>query len=208
MTNGTPEVRAANHGESPPDIDQRSRILDLALNLLAERGVAGMSMRRLASACDLNVATLYHYFGGKEELVRAAVERGAAVGLASARPELRLDADVETRLAALLGQLAEEMLANDDLWRVLIAEALHGDPDVLDTVLAISDAFDATLTEWLAELAPDAPALSEPEVVGSLRRAVYGLLVLELVQPETRTAEVKRQTRAMASVFARLAQPN
>ena len=53
---------------------QRSRILDAALTLVSELGAAGTSMRRLASACGLNVATIYHYFPSKADLLRALVE--------------------------------------------------------------------------------------------------------------------------------------
>ena len=40
--------------------DQRARILDTALRLMSEHGSADTSMRRLVTACGLNVATLYH----------------------------------------------------------------------------------------------------------------------------------------------------
>ena len=40
----------------------RRRILEIALSLMAQRGVDGTSMRDLASAAGLNVASLYHYF--------------------------------------------------------------------------------------------------------------------------------------------------
>ena len=46
--------------------------------LVSERGAAGTSMRRLAAACGLNVATIYHYFPSKADLLRAA-HRGAAL---------------------------------------------------------------------------------------------------------------------------------
>ena len=52
---------------------QRTRILDAALGLVSELGSAGMSMRRLAAACGLNVATIYHYFPSKAALLRALV---------------------------------------------------------------------------------------------------------------------------------------
>ena len=41
---------------------------------MSELGAAGTSMRRLASACGLNVATIYHYFPSKADLLRALVE--------------------------------------------------------------------------------------------------------------------------------------
>jgi AcrR family transcriptional regulator len=187
------------------EADQRGRILDAALALLADHGSAGMSMRRLATACDLNVATLYHYFPSKQALVRAAVARGALERLdAPAGPVAPAGAPVEERLAALLARLAQEMFADDARWRVLIAEALRGDDDVLPTLLAVSDAFDAALARWLAELLPDAPGLHAPEVVTALREALYGLLILRLVQPEGREHAVARATADLAAVFARI----
>ena len=57
----------------------RGRILDAALDLMSEQGVAGASMRSLAGACELNVATLYHYFPSKADVFRAVIEeRGFA----------------------------------------------------------------------------------------------------------------------------------
>jgi AcrR family transcriptional regulator len=55
----------------------RGRILDIALSLMSQRGVDGTSMRDLASAAGLNVASLYHYFPSKRELLEAVlVEHG------------------------------------------------------------------------------------------------------------------------------------
>ena len=57
----------------------RGRILDAALDLMSEKGVAGASMRSLAGACELNVATLYHHFPSKADVFRAVIEeRGFA----------------------------------------------------------------------------------------------------------------------------------
>ena len=55
----------------------RRRILKIALTLMSQRGVDGTSMRDLASAVDLNVASLYHYFPSKRDLLEAVlVEQG------------------------------------------------------------------------------------------------------------------------------------
>ena len=51
----------------------RARILDAALSLMSEHGVAGTSMRMLAGECGLNVATLYHHFPSKADLLRAVL---------------------------------------------------------------------------------------------------------------------------------------
>ena len=53
--------------------NQRDHILDTALRLMSERGAKGMTMRQLASACDLQVAAIYHYFESKDALLAAVV---------------------------------------------------------------------------------------------------------------------------------------
>ena len=55
----------------------RRRILEIALTLMAQRGVDGTSMRDLASAAGLNVASLYHYFPSKRDLLESVlIEQG------------------------------------------------------------------------------------------------------------------------------------
>ena len=53
----------------------RARILDAALPRFAAQGYAGTSVRTLADAAGVNVATLAWHFGDKEGLYRACVER-------------------------------------------------------------------------------------------------------------------------------------
>src|SRR5580700_6090256 len=51
----------------------RRRILQIALTLMSQRGVDGTSMRDLASAAELNVASLYHYFPSKRDLLESVL---------------------------------------------------------------------------------------------------------------------------------------
>ena len=55
---------------------------------------------------------------------------------------------------------------------VLLAEAIHGDDDVLQPLLDTSVLFEAALAEWIRTLLPDAPALHDPEVVRAIRHAL------------------------------------
>jgi AcrR family transcriptional regulator len=54
--------------------ERRQRILDVARRLIAERGYDGVTMRELADESLVSVPTLYNLFGGKHELLFAAVE--------------------------------------------------------------------------------------------------------------------------------------
>jgi len=185
--------------------DQRDRILEATLGLMARGGANGTSMRAVASACDLNVATLYHYFPSKRDLLEAAIaHRRASDFPVSPFPE-GLAGSVEDRLAALLDHLFVGMTHEEDLWRALIAEAIHGDDDVFAPLLETANAFEFALADWLRKLCPDAPGLYDPAVVRALRNAVIGVLVEHLPQTEGRRAALESRARELAHVFAQVA---
>jgi AcrR family transcriptional regulator len=58
----------------PTTVDTRARILEVALELVSERGFAGTSIRGLAERLDLTVAAIYYYFRSKDDLLDALVE--------------------------------------------------------------------------------------------------------------------------------------
>ena len=55
---------------------RRSAILKAAKRLISKHGVEGMSMNQLADSTELNKATLYLYFGDKDDLIDAIVYEG------------------------------------------------------------------------------------------------------------------------------------
>lgn len=81
-------------------------ILDSARDVIARRGYHQASIREIARAADLSLAGLYHYVGGKEELLFLVLDRGLDTlraqldrALAEARsPEAKLLALVRTHL--------------------------------------------------------------------------------------------------------------
>lgn len=52
----------------------RSRILQSAVHLFAERGIGSTSVRDVAEAADVSLAMVGHYFGSKDELYGACIE--------------------------------------------------------------------------------------------------------------------------------------
>ena len=77
---------------------------------MSQHGVDGTSMRDLAAATGLNVASLYHYFPSKRELLVAVLEEhGFVDNLAAASPPA-LSQDPATGLADLLTDILRSML--------------------------------------------------------------------------------------------------
>jgi AcrR family transcriptional regulator len=53
----------------------RQRLIDATLDLLAERGESGASLRAITESAGANVAAVSYHFGSKESLVRSAIEQ-------------------------------------------------------------------------------------------------------------------------------------
>ena len=55
-------------------IDKKEHIVNTAIELFADRGFEGTSMRDLAAAAEVNIAMINYYFGSKENLLNSMVE--------------------------------------------------------------------------------------------------------------------------------------
>lgn len=53
----------------PPDPDRRNVILEATLDVVAERGTAGTTMRRVAERADVPLGSMTYYFEGKQPLL-------------------------------------------------------------------------------------------------------------------------------------------
>jgi AcrR family transcriptional regulator len=135
---------------------QRPRILAAATELIASHGVEGMTMRQLASACGLNIATLYHYFGSKSDLLGAIVDqRHYDAGLRNLALPVDPTLAPRARLEAFFAQLATQSLGELRLWRLLIGESLRDDAVALAEARRLSGALEAAVDRWLGELFPE-----------------------------------------------------
>ena len=89
------------------DYDEKRRaILDRSAQLFAEHGYDRASMSKIAEACGVSKANLYHYYKDKEELlfyvIRFHLEELLEVVEAADRPDLAPAARLEELVAALL----------------------------------------------------------------------------------------------------------
>ncbi|MCP4004306.1 MAG: helix-turn-helix transcriptional regulator, partial [bacterium] len=56
--------------------DTERRLIDAALDLIRRNGVlAGLNLREVADGAGVNRGNIYHYFGSRRELLRAAITR-------------------------------------------------------------------------------------------------------------------------------------
>jgi AcrR family transcriptional regulator len=107
-----------------PDLT-REEILDVAVREFARHGLSGARVDEIAAQTRTTKRMIYYYFGGKEQLYIAALERVYALFRDA---EARLDVDHLDPVAAIR-QLAQVTLdhheANPDFIRLVAIENIH-----------------------------------------------------------------------------------
>ncbi|AWB90995.1 TetR/AcrR family transcriptional regulator C-terminal domain-containing protein [Aeromicrobium chenweiae] len=88
----------------------RTDIVERAVGVLDQYGLADLSMRRIASELGLQPSALYHHFGSKQELLAAVADEVLERG---ARPDAP-DTAWDDRVVALSRELRDAMLAYRD----------------------------------------------------------------------------------------------
>ncbi|MGH8175464.1 MAG: TetR family transcriptional regulator, partial [Steroidobacter sp.] len=89
----TPRRRAGRIARAgvAPDFSARDRLLDTASRLMSDRHSIDVSLSEIARHSGLNSALVKYYFGGKDGLLLALVEREAAVALRNLKALLQFD---------------------------------------------------------------------------------------------------------------------
>lgn len=184
----------------------RARLLDAALDVLAERGEEGVVLRELTEAAGANVAAVSYHFGSLQSLCDAAIEHAL---------ERYLDAQQAEVSALAAGSTVEEVAAA--FGRPIIrALAVGGrDLDVMRIVARCGidpprgwDRFDATFDrirrDALKALKPNIPDVKGGELTFRIRAAVGLLnwLVLAPVGAELKNLSVKQIERRLVPVVA------
>jgi len=85
----------------------RAQILDGALELFAERGYDGTTMRAVAERAGVSVGNAYYYFASKEHLIQGFYARSHGEHLEACGPILERERDFRERLVQMLRKKIE-----------------------------------------------------------------------------------------------------
>ncbi|WOT06688.1 TetR/AcrR family transcriptional regulator [Shewanella youngdeokensis] len=92
--------------------DTKTRILDAAEKLFAERGFSETSLRLITSKAEVNLASVNYHFGSKKELIRAVLARYLDVVMPAAAEAIFAvrEADANASLDDIFGCLVNPLL--------------------------------------------------------------------------------------------------
>ncbi len=109
--------------------ERRLQILDAALEVFAEKSYRGTSIKDIAAAAGMSQGLMYHYFTGKEELLKATIDHHSFL------PELRRilpdqeQLPTEIVLKEIANRFLNTMEAKKSLVKILIRDVAF-DPDI------------------------------------------------------------------------------
>jgi AcrR family transcriptional regulator len=184
----------------------RTRLMDAALDLLAERGEEGVSLRELTDAADANVAAVSYHFGSLKALCDAAVEYALERYL-DAQQEAVSTVGAEASLEVLAAAFARPMIRalavggrDLDVMRI-VARAGIDPPQGWDRFDA---RFDLVRADVLRALKANVPGVKDPDLIFRTRCAagLLNWLVLAPVGIELRNKSEKQIERRLVPVLA------
>ena len=112
-----------NDKRSPSKPDEtRTRIIEAASRLFAEKGFVGATTRAIAEEAEVNEVTLFRHFGSKENLVKAIMEQHGGPAIA-ADLEAHFSGDYVQDLTFIGHAMMRVMTERSNAMRMAICEA-------------------------------------------------------------------------------------
>jgi AcrR family transcriptional regulator len=117
--------------------DKREHIIEKAIELFASKGFEGTSIRDLAAAANVNVAMINYYFGSKEKLFEALVEKKASY-TRGFFDELAKDKKLSSmqKIEQIIESYVERFFTNRKFHRVINQELITNQREALTKTIA------------------------------------------------------------------------
>ena len=160
----------------------RTRILDAATEIAAERGYEGTSIGAVSAKCELPASSIYWHFKDKDDLIAAVIERSFANWLTTWRPPE--GGPPRERLVAMAGQTARGFLDSPDFIRLglmLLLERRPVEPRARAMFLRIRERARSELLANVGDLAPGLTVAQTDQLVTYAMAGADGLFIAKEV---------------------------
>lgn len=148
---------------------RREDIVDAAAGLFSESGYDSTSVRTIAGEVGLSVASLFHHFASKDELLEAVIRRGLELGMADVVAGLEGKTTPLSRLRALVH--AHIHLVNGDnrhIHRVWTVEWLKLSANARSRLETRSAEYRTIIHDTMRLLFENGYIFAEPELSGHM----------------------------------------
>jgi len=179
-------------------IETRARIAAAALNLLREKGAAGLTMRKVASLTGLSLSNVQYHFGSREQLLVGITEHHLGLCREAMLTALGRQGAVSLRRVLTVSLLDPDVQHIVPPFRELFALGV-AEPTVHELLMTHYRASHDQFMELLAAEFPEASQCTIAGVVGVLMTSIEGAY---LIQPAIGLSndELVEQLNAMATL--------
>ena len=208
-----PSYHAATRTDVTPNrrgTRSREAVLDAAERVMAEQGYAGASINAIVKEAGIPISSVYHYFGSKDGVLLAVMERGANRFFADLPDVDQRTGSTEQHLSAMIATLEAALDEHPDFLKLVVVMAAQppaGEAaQAREVVTRVRDQALRRLRQQLA-LAFDLDPRSK--VIGRLARfslaVIDGAFIAELADPHVKFANlVEHMPAALVAMHAAL----
>jgi len=191
---GNTQVRKLGRPRDADSVETRARLLAAARKCFGENGFDRTTNAQIARVAGITSAAIYHYFPSKIDLYAAVVaERQYGSRLEDPLP-IDPDAPPAERLTDVFVQVFDGALSEQSIWRLLIGEAMRGEPTVLPVGQDLISLLGPAAVTWVSAAVPE---VSNPE---DLAQLVVGQLLTGFIrtvfEPDVPTRDIALQVAA------------
>jgi AcrR family transcriptional regulator len=153
--------------------ERRRQIMDAALSVFAEKGLAATMMSDIAAASDLSYGLIYHYFHDKEELFITLVERALQGTLRLTEDVLARPGSPWERLYDLCTEMVEGARTRPEYFRIMLQAQVSDAPS--SAIHALMSQYGNTIWGNVTTLILQGQAAGQ--VIAGNPRELVGLLI-------------------------------
>jgi AcrR family transcriptional regulator len=180
----------------------RQRLFDASMELIGERGAAGVTVDEIAAAAGVSKGTVYYNFGSKSDLIAQLLRHG--VDILKARllgaPDGKTGKDPLLAMEAMIGQAMDFMAEYPSFARLWVSENWRTPSEWQGTFTLLRAELLAVISEAVKNVAKAYPV--DPSVSrGSLETAIFGACFVVGLDRQTYNPERTRE-QSVAAIMA------
>jgi AcrR family transcriptional regulator len=181
-------------------VPTRQRLLETALVVFAEQGTDGGSMREIARRAGVNVATAYHHFGSKRELLLSIFRELGFLDMPYDTSWALAGTDPYVVIESLCMGAWTLMSSGADVLRLAVSEAMKGDAEVRSVFEEWRRQGDAYIEDVLARTGlASRPVATRRAWV--LRSVIWATFISELIEGRFDATELRHRARDTAATL-------
>lgn len=178
----------------------RQKLFEASMELIGERGVAGVTVDEIAAAAGVSKGTVYYNFGSKSDLIAQLLRHGVNILLARLLSVKDDSADPLAAMDGMIGQAIDFMDEYPSFARLWVSENWRTPSEWQDTFAELRERLLAVVragVDAVAAVYPVDPGVSR----GSLETAIFGACFVVGLDRQTYNPERTRE-QSVAAIMA------